>query len=427
MPDQDPPVGEQLLAPIIARELGQSARRPTGGRLGGTRGTRRRLTEPPGQDQVRHFGRQCSRTALGEIAEHDHGGLEIGKPGELGPEPGPRAAVRHRARAAILVHHEAQRVGDRLAVIEHAGGLELPERRGAAHLPGIEVPVPQKQVLDGGVDRAVAGLLPVREGKAEPAGRAPRVRARLSGHDQVVAVHIPGVGHAQGLEDPLRRELAEGLAARSFHDDREEEEAGVAVEELRAGLEVRRLLPGEDVECVPVIGHRLFPDAAPLQEIDVVAEPAGVMQQVADRDRPEIARDFGEILLDLVVERQLPVLCQEHDGHRGELLGDRADVEHRPGRDRHAELDAGEPVSSGVGEPPVLHDAQGAARRSGGGERGEDRVHPHGERGGQAGSLAPQAREGVKQEGNQQRVTEPWEHAGRASNAGVVRRANRPV
>ncbi len=44
----------------------------------------------------------------------------------------------------------------------------------------------------------------------------------------------------------------------------------------------------------------------------------------------------GQVLPDVVVERQGPVLGEQQDGRGGELLGDRPDVEHRARRDGHS-------------------------------------------------------------------------------------------
>src|ERR1041384_2799209 len=325
----------------------------------------------------------------------------------------------HRPGAAIAVHHETERVGDRLAVVEHAGGLQLAERGLAAHLSRRKVPVPLDQILDRGIHRPVPGLLPVRERQAEPAGRVLRVGRRLSRNDEIVPVHVPGVGHAEGPEDPLGGEVGERLPAHPLHQNGEQEEAGVAVENLGARLEVGGLLADQNGERIAVVGHGLFFDAAPLQEVDVVPETAGVVQQMPDGDRLRVARDFRQELLDLVVERELSLLRQQHHRHGGELFGDRTDVEDRPGGDRHPQLDAREPVSPGVAQRAVPDDAQGAPGRARDGERCEDRVHPRGVRGPArgdpperpAGGPTGGGLRGCQQEQKRQRRTRPSKHA----------------
>src|SRR5690349_9023467 len=148
------------------------------------------------------------------------------------------------------------------------------------------------------------------------------------------------MAHAERAEDALRGKGTERLTRGAAHDHRQEKEAGIAVEVLGAGLEVRGLLAREDGEGITIAGDRLFLNPAPAQQVYVVPEPAGVVQQVPDGDRSRVARNLREVFLDLVVQRQLAILGEQYHGERGELLGDRADVEDGAGGNRAIELNA---------------------------------------------------------------------------------------
>ena len=75
-----------------------------------------------------------------------------------------------------------------------------------------------------------------------------------------------------------------------------------------------------------------------------------------------------------VVERELPLLLQHEDGHRGELLRDRPDIEHRSRRECNAVLEARHSVATCVQDLPVLVDTERAAWRVGAVEALEDAV-----------------------------------------------------
>jgi len=61
-------------------------------------------------------------------------------------------------------------------------------------------------------------------------------------------------------------------------------------------------------------------------QLEGIAQPARVGQQVADREPAPVVGPFGDVLSHLVVQRELAALCEEHDTHGGELLGDRGHV-----------------------------------------------------------------------------------------------------
>jgi len=56
------------------------------------------------------------------------------------------------------------------------------------------------------------------------------------------------------------------------------------------------------------------------QKIPLIAQAAGMMKQLAERDRAAEIRKFRDVLPDGIVERDLAVLRQHQDCSRGELL-----------------------------------------------------------------------------------------------------------
>jgi len=104
--------------------------------------------------------------------------------------------------------------------------------------------------------------------------------------------------------------------------------------------------------------------AAQHQERHVVAQAAGVMQQMADRRRGLAERrQLGDVLPHVVVEAQLAVGGEQQDRRRGELLRRGADVEHRLRCNRHAALQIGHAVAFGVDDLAVLDHRGGTAGR----------------------------------------------------------------
>jgi hypothetical protein len=170
-----------------------------------------------------------------------------------------------------------------------------------------------------------------------------------------------GDGHAERLEDVRVCVGREGRAGRPFDDEREQRVARVRVEMPVAGHRVERLLAGDNPQDRLVVeGVLVAPPGKCHQRVDI-PQAARVMDQVPDGDRPPVVRQLRHVCPHVVVGSELALPDREGGRHRGELLRDRADVEHRVGRDRHALLEVGHPVSALVGDLPVLVEGHGAA------------------------------------------------------------------
>src|SRR3954468_21663277 len=110
------------------------------------------------------------------------------------------------------------------------------------------------------------------------------------------------------------------------------------------------------------------------EQAPLVAESAGMREQVADRDRPAAeVGDFREVLPNVIVERELPVLREEDDRARRELLGARAALEHGGVRVGHAVLEVRRAIALRVERLSVLREAYPATRRLPV-ERGKDAI-----------------------------------------------------
>ena len=130
------------------------------------------------------------------------------------------------------------------------------------------------------------------------------------------------------------------------------------------GSKLSDLLPRHDVEHVRVgvLAGRPRPagnafDAAP------IAQPAGVAQHVANRQRLAVIGQLGNVLADRIVERELAVAGEQLHRHRGELLRHRSRLEDRVGRVANIVFQIGHAVGLEQHRPPANRDADRASRR----------------------------------------------------------------
>ena len=98
------------------------------------------------------------------------------------------------------------------------------------------------------------------------------------------------------------------------------------------------------------------------------------MHEIVDRDALAVVGQLGDVLADVVVERDAALLDEQRDRRGGELLRHRAHDERRSRRDRHAVLDVRRPVALLHHDLAVLKHPDGAAGRVRGGVPGIHRV-----------------------------------------------------
>ena len=211
-------------------------------------------------------------------------------------------------------------------------------------------------------------------------------------HSGAVLVN-EGRSHSRRREERVLCELAERLSAHCADDGSQQDVAGVAVQKLFAGRKIEVPLPADHLDQLGLGENVLGLLAGERHRRQVVAHPAGVVQQVRDRQlRAGIVGEVGQVLRHRVTERELAVERQLCDRCRRELLGDRANVEDGMRVNRHRVLQAGEAKAPRVERLAGTHDAHGAPRRIAAHRRLEQRAgRPVGGAGGGAASSSRRA------------------------------------
>ena len=154
------------------------------------------------------------------------------------------------------------------------------------------------------------------------------VARRAMRYDRGVGI-VAGILHRERRENIFTDELFVGLAGDLLDEVTEQYESGIAVLELLAGLEIERLVAEAGDELFRRCGERL--QLSVVRETGEVRNAGTVGQQIEDRDLAPGGRPVREVLLDRIVDAQLPALFQQEDRGRGELLGNGGDVVKRPG------------------------------------------------------------------------------------------------
>jgi hypothetical protein len=109
--------------------------------------------------------------------------------------------------------------------------------------------------------------------------------------------------------------------------------------------------------------HVFQAPAGQAQQGPLVAQAAGVLDQLAYRDRCAEVLQLGQILADVVIEAKLAVLREQVDREGGELLRDRGNVERGGNLVRRRAFDISHAVSRAADDLAVLYDGQHRARR----------------------------------------------------------------
>ena len=189
------------------------------------------------------------------------------------------------------------------------------ERRGAVEL-GLEAAAEERV---GALRREDAGLARAADVEQVPA-ELHEVACR-GVHPRLSLVRGEGrVLHAERAEDAVAREVRDISDARHLLAYLREDVVALRhVAELLVHLEVLVHRGVELVVALLVHGLRDVPGA--------VAPARGVRHQVDDRH--VLAGELRNVLLHVVVERELALLRELHQQRRGEDLGDRGDVEGR--------------------------------------------------------------------------------------------------
>ncbi len=164
------------------------------------------------------------------------------------------------------------------------------------------------------------------------------------GHDRIRPVREAGMVHAERRQNPSVGELGEGHARDPRHDQAQQDIVGVAVHPLRTGREVELALAADSVQQVLSV-HDVF--VAPAREVQQhlgIAQTAGLVDEVSDRDRLAEVRKLRHVPVNVVVQRELAVLDEQLNREGGDLLGHRSGVEDGVRRVRDPLLEIGHAV-----------------------------------------------------------------------------------
>ncbi len=129
--------------------------------------------------------------------------------------------------------------------------------------------------------------------------------------------------HAQRLKNIFFSKLAQRFSAYSLNDESEQKISGIAVDILFPRLVIELFLPRNQTEVVIVCQVNIAsPHASQCGQGIVVADAAGVMNEVLDGDRTLIAGNLRKILLNPIIQGKFPLPCQKQNAHCCKLLGD---------------------------------------------------------------------------------------------------------
>jgi len=122
-------------------------------------------------------------------------------------------------------------------------------------------------------------------------------------------------------------------------------------------------LEGRHVEHVLGSDEVVVSPAGQPEEGPLVAQAAGVVDELANRDRYAEVGHLRDVLADIVVQPEPGFGVQEQGAESGELLGDRGEVEDRARGDRDVLLQVGHAVTPAVDDLAILNDRQRRSRR----------------------------------------------------------------
>ena len=165
------------------------------------------------------------------------------------------------------------------------------------------------------------------------------------------------------------RKVAQAAAGDALDHQAEQQEVGVAVQEAAARREVQVPVAGDATQHGGAVDVRVQAHAAQAQHLQEVGQPAGVAHQVFQRHRLRQRRQFRQMGMDLVVQRQPPLRGQHQHRGDGELLGHRRHAKRVRGLSGTRQLQAGQAIGAAEQRlAAALHadHAAGRARRGDG-------------------------------------------------------------
>ena len=256
---------------------------------------------------------------------------------------------------AVAVHDfNAEAVVGTLAVFEFDLGEHLFVALGFEDGLRDETFVPESQVVrgHGQLTRGEHPSAPFLGCHTQRAEGVANVGCGVGG-GQLGFVGVPNRLHAERAEDTRGEQVHERCAGDGLHNAAGDDEVGIGILPLRAGLEVERLFgPGID----NLLGALWFPHGGHQVVFGPVVLVAGsVRENLADGDFVALG-EAGNVLANRVVERELALFLKQQNGSRGELLGDGANGIAHLRRGRGSRVETGQTVGVGVGKLAMLDD-----------------------------------------------------------------------
>ena len=195
-------------------------------------------------------------------------------------------------------------IPNRGAVVERTRRRDVTVRRGRQHFPTMQGTVPRGKVSRRRANRAGRERVHMREWSLvlEPLG-AHVVAVRLPRDDGGFAA-VTRIRHPRFVEEVLLDVSGVALARRFLNNQPSQKVCRVGIELKFAWLEVERQPLKHRDQRIP--WERARSDVAELWETRVVLHARRVVEQLPHRDGVPLRRIVGEILGDVIGERQLP-------------------------------------------------------------------------------------------------------------------------
>jgi hypothetical protein len=205
------------------------------------------------------------------------------------------------AQSAVRLRVQRHGVRDRLPVRQAALLQHHLDDLWSAHAPVVEVAVPPGQVQRRGGEPALVAVAD----RPEPAALALRVPLHAAGEGRARVGGAGGAHHPQRRQDPLALERARRHSGHALDHLVQQGVPGVVLHHPRARRKAEA-------------GERGRIQAGPSGEpaCVVVAQAAGVVDQVAQGDPRAVVRQVRQVLVDVVVQRQ-PALGRQQGEAEG--------------------------------------------------------------------------------------------------------------
>ena len=201
----------------------------------------------------------------------------------ISPDLLPESIVR---RVAVVQHK---------TLVHHRHDILVPD------FHRLEILSPQCQVVDCGKQARRTRVGIVQSKLFESSGNiVVGVCAVL--HDLLV-IHIKKcVGHAERIEDVLFCPIVKRHSCYPVNDFRQQRKAGVTVEHFLTRLEIKFGLTADHAHDLLLGDDVVDPPTRHEQQVPLVAQSAGVVDEVVDRDRHTEVVQLGQVLPDIVLQ-----------------------------------------------------------------------------------------------------------------------------